>query len=189
MSSQDLHLISRIKSIQTLNINHYHMAQITFKGNPVNTLGALPEVGSTAPDFALINTDLSTVTLADFAGKKLIINIFPSVDTGICALQTKTFSKLVSDRDDVALLFISLDLPFAFNRFCAAEGIQNAVTASDFRSLSVGEEYGVELQDGPLAGLYARATLVLDADHKVLYSELVSEITHEPNYDAALASI
>ncbi len=165
------------------------MAQITFKGTPVNTLGPLPEVGSAAPDFALINTDLSTVTLADFAGKKVIINIFPSVDTGVCALQLKTFSQRAAGNDDVVLLFVSLDLPFAFARFCGAEGIENAVTASDFRALTFAEDYGVEMQDGPLAGLYARATLVLDADHKITYSELVSEITHEPDYDAAMAAI
>jgi thiol peroxidase len=165
------------------------MAQITFKGTPVNTFGALPAVGGAAPDFALIGSDLSTITLDNFAGKKVIINIFPSVDTGVCALQLKTFSQRAADMNDVVLLFISLDLPFAFNRFCGAEGIKNAVTASDFRSLSVGEDYGVEMQDGPLAGLYARATLVLDADHKVAYSELVPEITQEPNYDAAMAAI
>ena len=165
------------------------MANITFKGNPVATSGSLPEVGSAAPDFALVNTDLSTVSLADFAGKKVIINIFPSVDTGVCALQLKTFSQRAAANDDVALLFISLDLPFASARFCGAEGIENAVTASDFRSGSVAADYGVEMLDGPLAGLYARATIVLDADHKVTYSELVPEITQEPNYDAAMAAI
>ncbi len=165
------------------------MAQITFKGTPVNTFGSLPEVGSQAPDFALIGSDLGTITLVNFAGKKVIINIFPSVDTGVCALQLKTFSQRAAGMDDVVLLFISLDLPFAFNRFCGAEGIQNAVTASDFRSLSVGEDYGVEMQDGPLAGLYARATIVLDANHKIVYSELVPEITQEPNYDDAMATI
>jgi thioredoxin-dependent peroxiredoxin len=165
------------------------MAQITFKGTPVNTFGPLPGVGSAAPDFALVNTDLSTITLADFAGKKVIINIFPSVDTGVCALQLKTFSKRAAGMNDVVLLFVSLDLPFAFKRFCGAEGIENAVTASDFRSLTFGEDYGVEMQDGPLAGLFARATLVLDANHKITYSELVAEITQEPNYDAAMAAI
>lgn len=165
------------------------MAQITFKGEPVNTLGELPAVGSEAPDFALVNTDLSTVTLESFAGKKVIINIFPSVDTGVCAMQLKTFSQRAAGMDDVVLLFVSLDLPFAFGRFCAAEGIENAVTASDFRSLTFAEDYGVEMQDGPLAGLYARATLILDADHKVAYTELVPEITQEPDYDAAMAAI
>jgi thiol peroxidase len=165
------------------------MAQITFKGAAVNTLGELPAVGSQAPDFALVNTDLSTVTLADFAGKKVIINIFPSVDTGVCAMQLKTFSKCAAGMDDVVLLFVSLDLPFAFSRFCGAEGIENAVTASDFRSLTFAEDYGIEMEDGPLAGLYARATLVLDTDHKIKYAELVPEITQEPDYDAAMAAI
>jgi len=165
------------------------MAQITFKGAPVNTSGSLPEVGTAAPDFALVGTDLSTVSLENFAGRKVIINFFPSVDTGVCALQLKTFSQRAASHDNVALLFISLDLPFAFGRFCGAEGIENAVTASDFRSGSVANDYGVEMLDGPLSGLYARATLVLDADHKVTYAELVPEITQEPNYDAAMAAI
>ncbi len=165
------------------------MAQITFKDTPINTNGSLPAVGSAAPDFSLVNTDLSTVTLADFAGKKVILNIFPSVDTGVCATQLKTFNQRVAGMDDVVLLFVSLDLPFAYARFCGAEGIENAVTASDFRSLSIGDDYGVKMTDGPLAGLYARAALVLDAEHNVTYSELVSEVTHEPNYDAAMAAL
>jgi thioredoxin-dependent peroxiredoxin len=165
------------------------MAQITFKGTPINTFGPLPAVGSAAPDFALVGTDLSTVSLANFVGKKVIINIFPSVDTGVCALQLKTFSQRASGMDDIALLFVSLDLPFAFKRFCGAEGIENAVTASDFRSHKFGADYGVEMQDGPLSGLFARATIVLDANHKITYSELVPEITQEPNYDAAMAAI
>ena len=165
------------------------MSQITFKGNPVNTSGSLPAVGSVAPDFKLVNTDLSEVSLADFAGKKVIINIFPSVDTGVCALQLQTFNQRVADMDDTALLFVSLDLPFAFGRFCGAEGIENAVTASDFRNRSFAQDYGVDMTDGPLAGLYARAVLVLDADHKITYSELVPEIAQEPNYDAALAAV
>ena len=165
------------------------MAQITFKGNPVNTSGSLPAVGSAAPDFSLVNTDLSTVSLADFAGKKVIINIFPSVDTGVCATQLKTFNQRVAGMDDVVLLFTSMDLPFAFNRFCGAEGIENAVTASDFRARSFANDYGILMEDGPLAGLYARAVLVLDADHKVTYSELVPEITQEPDYDSAMADL
>jgi len=165
------------------------MAKITFKGDPVNTSGSLPAVGSAAPDFALVNTDLSTVTLADFAGKKVIINVFPSVDTGVCAMQLKTFNQRVDGKDDVALLFVSLDLPFALGRFCGAEGVENAITASDFRARSFAKDYGIEMQDGPLAGLYARAALILDADHKVIYSELVPEITQEPDYEAAMAAL
>ncbi len=165
------------------------MAQISFKGTPVNTNGSLPAVGSLAPDFALVNTDLSTINLADFTGKKLIINVFPSVDTGVCALQLKAFNQKIAGKDDVALLFVSLDLPFAFKRFCGAEGIENAVTASDFRDQSFADAYGVKLIDGPLAGLLTRAVIVLDESHTVTYSELVPEITTEPDYDAAMAAL
>lgn len=165
------------------------MAQITFKDSPVNTSGALPAIGSLAPDFSLVNTDLNTVTLADFKGKKVIINIFPSVDTGVCAMQLKTFNQRVKGLNDVVLLFVSLDLPFAFKRFCGAEGIENTVTASDFRARSFAKDYGVEMLDGPLSGLYARAAIILDTDHRITYSELVSEITQEPNYDAAMTAL
>jgi len=171
------------------NTEYHIMAQITFKGTTVNTSGSLPAIGSAAPDFSLVNTDLSTVTLADFAGKKVIINVFPSVDTGVCALQLKAFNEKVANRDDVILLFVSLDLPFAFGRFCGAEGIENAITTSDFRSQTFAEGYGVKLIDGPLAGLLTRAVIVLDESHTVTYSELVSEITNEPNYDAAMAAL
>jgi len=165
------------------------MAQILFKGNPVNTAGELPTVGSAAPDFKVVGTDLSTVSLANYAGKKIVINVFPSVDTGVCALQLKAFNEKVAGKDDVVLLFVSLDLPFAFNRFCGSEGIENAVTTSDFRDQSFAEAYGLKLVDGPLAGLLTRAVIVLDESHKITYSELVSEITHEPNYDAAMAAL
>lgn len=165
------------------------MAQVSFKGNPVNTASELPAVGSAAPDFKVVSTDLSTVSLADFAGKKVVINVFPSVDTGICALQLKAFNEKVANRDDVALLFVSLDLPFAFKRFCAVEGIENAVTTSDFRDQSFTNAYGLKLVDGPLEGLLTRAVIVLDESHKVAYTELVPEITTEPNYDAAMAAL
>ena len=165
------------------------MATINFKGNPIQTNGDFPQVGAQAPEVKLVKTDLSEVTLADLAGKKVIFNIFPSVDTAVCALQLKTFSQKAAERDDVVLLFASMDLPFALNRFCGAEGIQNAVTASDFRHHSLADSYGVKMTQGPLAGLYARATLVLDANHKVIYSELVSDVVNEPNYDAAMAAL
>lgn len=165
------------------------MAQITFKGNPVNTAGSLPAVGSAAPDFSVVDTNLGTVKLSDFAGKKVVLNVFPSVDTGVCALQLKAFSQKLADRDDVVILFVSLDLPFAFGRFCGAEGIENAVTTSDFRNGSFADAYGVKMTDGPLEGLLARATMVLDASHSVTYSELVPEIAQEPNYDAAIAAL
>lgn len=162
---------------------------ITFKGTAVATKGSFPAVGDQAPDFKLVNTDLSEVSLADFAGKKVIFNIFPSVDTGVCALQLKQFANIAADVDNAVLLFSSVDLPFAFARFCGAEGIENAVTASDFRYNSLAEAYGVKMTDGPLAGLYARGVVILDESHKVIYSELVSEITEEPNYDAAMAAL
>lgn len=162
---------------------------ITFKGTAVTTKGNFPAVGDQAPDFKLVNTDLSEVSLADFAGKKVVFNIFPSVDTGVCAMQLKQFASIAADVDNAILLFSSVDLPFAFGRFCAAEGIENAVTASDFRYNSLAEAYGVEMTDGPLAGLYARGVVILDESHKVIYSELVSEITEEPNYDAAMAAL
>ena len=164
------------------------MAQTLFKGNPVNTAGELPAVGSAAPDFKVVGTDLSTVSLSDFAGKKVVINAFPSVDTGVCALQLKAFNEKVAEKD-VILLFVSQDLPFAFSRFCGAEGVENAITTSDFRSHSFADAYGLKLVDGPLEGLLTRAVIVLDEAHKVTYTELVSEITHEPNYDAAMAAL
>ena len=165
------------------------MASINFKGNPINTQGDFPQVGDAAPDFKMVNTDLSEVSLSDYKGKKVVFNIFPSVDTAVCALQLKSFSQKLSGRDDVVLLFGSMDLPFALNRFCGAEGVDNAVTASDFRYNSLAENYGVKMTDGPLAGLYARATLVVDEDGKVIHAELVSDVVNEPDYDAALAAL
>jgi len=165
------------------------MAQITFKGDPVNTAGSLPSVGDKAPDFSVVDTGLGTVKLSDFAGKKVVLNVFPSVDTGVCAMQLKAFSQKLAGKEDVVLLFVSQDLPFAFKRFCGAEAIENAVTTSDFRGGSFAAGYGVKMTDGPLEGLLARATLVLDESHTVTHSELVSEITEEPNYDAAIAAL
>ncbi|MCX7553044.1 thiol peroxidase [Marinicella sp. S1101] len=165
------------------------MAQTKFKGNPINTEGDFPKVGSQAPDFQLIKADLSDATLAEFKNKKVIFNIFPSVDTAVCALQLKTFSQKAAALDDVVLLFASMDLPFALNRFCAAEGIENAVTTSDFRHQSLAKNYGVKMTDGPLNGLYARATLVINENGEVVYSELVDDVVNEPDYAAALATL
>lgn len=165
------------------------MASINFKGSPINTQGDFPQVGTQAPDFKMVNTDLSEVSLSDYIGKKVVFNIFPSVDTAVCALQLKSFSQKLSGRDDVVLLFGSMDLPFALNRFCGAEGVDNAVTASDFRYNDLAENYGVKMTDGPLAGLYARATLVIDEDGKVIHAELVSDVVNEPDYDAAMAAL
>ena len=164
------------------------MAQITFKGNPIHTSGTLPEKGATAPDFSLVGKDLSESNLASYAGKKKVLNIFPSIDTGICALSVKAFNAKAGSRDDTVVLNISADLPFAQNRFCGAEGVENAVTLSTFRSDFI-DAYGVKMTDGPLAGLASRAVIVLDADNKVLYTEQVPEIAQEPDYDAALAAL
>lgn len=165
------------------------MATINFKGNPIHTEGDFPQVGDQAPDFQLIKADLSEAKLSDFSGKKVIFNIFPSVDTAVCALQLKTFSQKVAAMNDVVLLFASMDLPFALNRFCAAEGVDNAVTTSDFRFHSLAKNYGVKMTDGPLNGLYARATLVINESGEVVYSELVDDVVNEPNYDAAMAAL
>lgn len=164
------------------------MAQITLKGNPFHTNGAIPRVGSTAPDFTLVASDLSDATLATYAGKKKVLNIFPSVDTGICALSVRRFNADAGGRDDTVVLNISADLPFAQGRFCGAEGIDNAISLSSFRS-SFAQDYGLEIVDGPLAGLASRVVLVLDADNTVLHAEQVPEIAQEPDYAAALAAL
>lgn len=164
------------------------MASITFKGSPVNTSGTLPQKGESLQDFKLVGGDLSEKSLADFKGKKLILNIFPSVDTGVCATSVRQFHEKASGKDDVVVLNISKDLPFATKRFCAAEGIDNAVSLSDFRG-TFGEDYGVIMQDGPLQGLLSRSVIVTDADGKVVYTEQVPEITQEPDYDAALNAV
>lgn len=164
------------------------MAQITLKGNPINTCGDLPTVGSAAPDFTLVKTDLSELTLDSNAGKKVILNIFPSIDTPTCALSTKRFNEEASKLDNTVVVCVSADLPFAFKRFCGAEGIENVETASTFRS-SFGKDYGLEFADGPLVGLLSRSIVILDEDRKVVYTEQVAETADEPNYEAALAAI
>lgn len=164
------------------------MASITLKGNPVNTSGTLPEAGSTAKDFKFVRNDLSEVSLNSFAGKKKVLNIFPSVDTGTCAASVRRFNQEASNLDNTVVLNISADLPFAQARFCGAEGIKNCETVSTFRS-SFGKDWGVQITDSPLAGLLSRAVVTLSADNKVLYVEQVSEIVNEPNYEAALASL
>ncbi|MED5814687.1 thiol peroxidase [Mycolicibacterium sp. 050232] len=163
------------------------MAQITFKGNPINTVGDLPAVGSAAPSFSVTGTDLGAVTSDQFQGKSVLLNIFPSVDTGICAASVRTFNERAAGAG-ATVLCVSKDLPFALSRFCGAEGIENVVTASAFRD-SFGEDYGITMTDGPLAGLLGRAVVVIGADGKVAYTELVPEIAQEPNYDAALAAL
>ena len=164
------------------------MATVTFKGNPVQTSGNLPAKGSSAPDFKLAKTDLSDVSLKDFAGKKKILNIVPSLDTGVCATSAKKFNEAVSALKNVALLNISADLPFAAGRFCESNSLKNVVALSIFRSPDFAKAYGVGIVGGPLAGLTARAVVVLDAANKVLYTQLVPEIAQEPDYAAALAA-
>ena len=163
------------------------MATITLQGNPLETCGELPAVGSAAPAFTLTKTDLSDVTLQDFAGKTVILNIYPSVDTGVCAASTRKFNELASGKADVAVLCVSADLPFAHNRFCGAEGLDNVVSLSDFRNKDFGNAYGVTITTGVLAGLLSRAIVVIK-DGNVTYTEQVPEIAQEPDYDAALAS-
>lgn len=165
------------------------MASVTLQGNPVSVQGDLPAVGTQAPDFKLTGADLSEVTLADFAGKSLILNIYPSVDTGTCAASTRQFNERMNDRDDVVVLCVSQDLPFAFARFCGAEGLDNIRTASTFRSSAFLDDYGVKIADGPLEGLCARAVVAVDADGKVVYHQLVAEIADEPDYEAALSAL
>ena len=165
------------------------MATITFKGNPIQTSGHLPDKGAFAPDFKLAKTDLSDVSLKDFAGKKKILNVVPSLDTGVCATSAKKFNEAVSALGSVVLLNVSADLPFAAGRFCESNGLKNVVALSTFRSPDFAKAYGVAIVDGPLAGLTARAVVVLDAQNKVLHAELVPEIAQEPDYAAALAAV
>lgn len=165
------------------------MATIKFHGDTVHTIGELPKKGDKAPDFKLTKADLSDVSLKDFAGKRKILNIVPSLDTGVCAASARHFNECASKLGDAVVLTISADLPFAQKRFCEAEGIKNVTTLSELRTRSFGEAYGVRMTDGPLAGLLSRAVVVLDADDKVLYTEQVPEIVQEPNYDAVLSAV
>lgn len=164
------------------------MAETLFKGQPVHTVGELPAVGSVAPAFSLTGSDLSDVTLGDLAGRRVVLNIFPSLDTGVCAMSVRRFNQLAADLENTTVVCASADLPFAMGRFCVAEGIENVVVGSSFRS-TFADDYGVRLLDGPLAGLCARSVVVLDTNHQVLYTELVGEITTEPNYDEAIAAL
>lgn len=165
------------------------MAKIKFKGNEINTSGTLPNVGSQAKDFRLVATDLSTKTLSDFKGSKLILNIFPSIDTGICAESVRNFNKKAANLDNTKVLCISRDLPFAQKRFCGAEGIENVEMLSDFKTGQFSKDYGLEMLEGPLAGLSSRCIVVLDETGEVVYTEQVEEIVTEPDYEKALASI
>jgi thiol peroxidase len=163
------------------------MASITLGGNPVNTSGELPKVGSKLADFKLVKNDLSIASLADFAGSRLVLNIFPSIDTGTCATSVRKFNESASQLENTKVLCISRDLPFAQKRFCGAEGIENVVNLSDFQEGSFGKTNGLEIVDSVLAGLHSRAIIVVDENGTVTYTEQVPEIANEPNYEAALA--
>lgn len=164
------------------------MATVTLKGNPIETVGELPAVGSQAPDFTLVKNDLSEVSLADYAGSRLVLNIFPSVDTPICAMSVRVYNQQASSLENTKVLCVSADLPFAQARFCGAEGIENVESGSSFRG-SFGEDYGVSFTTGPLTGLLSRAVVVIDEKGKVLYTEQVSETADEPNYESAAAAL
>jgi len=163
------------------------MVVLTLQGNEINTNGELPKAGSNAPDFMLVNSEMEDVSLANYQGKKKLLNIVPSLDTPVCATSTKKFDKLAKEKLDTVFIAISADLPFAVSRFCKTESISNVITLSMMRSRNFAKDYGVLITDGPLAGITARAIVVLNETNEVIYSELVSEIADEPDYDAALA--
>jgi thiol peroxidase len=165
------------------------MASITLKGNPVTTHGELPATGTPAPAFQAVKTDLSELALADLAGKNVVLNIFPSIDTGVCAASTHRFNKEAGALENTVVVCVSADLPFALGRFCGAEGLEDVVPVSTFRNPAFGTDYGVTITDGPLAGLLSRAVVVIDAAGNVVHTEQVPEITQEPNYEAALAAL
>lgn len=165
------------------------MAQVTFKGDPVPIAGDLPSTGSKAPGFQLADTELQDRSLSDFAGKKVVLNIFPSLDTPVCADAMRAFNEKASGRDDTVVLCISKDTPFAQGRFCGAEGLESVVPLSAFRDSAFGRDYGIEMTDSPLRGLFARAVVVLDEDGNVNYTQLVPEIAEEPDYEAAMAAL
>lgn len=162
------------------------MATLSLRGQTVHTIGELPELGSAAPDFKLVNAKLQDKTLADYAGKKLLLNIVPSLDTPVCAKSAKAFNRLAEGRDDVVMLIISSDLPFAQSRFCGMEGLKHVEPLSLMRSRKFAKDYGVLLIDGPLAGITARAVVVIDTEGKVAHAEMVQDVADEPDYDAAM---
>jgi thiol peroxidase len=165
------------------------MAKTALKGTPVSLVGEIPQPGAMAPDFRLVGKDLSDVALKDYAGKTVVLNVFPSIDTQVCAMSVRKFNAEIANFENAVVLCVSADLPFAHGRFCGAEGMDHVITASTFRSPDFGEAYGLRMADGPLAGLMARAVLVIDGQGKVVYSQLVPEISQEPDYDTALACL
>ncbi|MBF0111654.1 MAG: thiol peroxidase [Desulfamplus sp.] len=165
------------------------MAKITLKGNPIETIGELPAKGSKAPSFSLVGTNLAEVSLESFVGKKIVLNIFPSIDTPVCAASTRRFNKVASEQADTVVLCISGDLPFAHSRFCEVEGLKNVIPLSVFRDRSFGQNYGVTITTGPISELLSRALVVIDKSGNIAYTEQVPEISQEPNYDAALSAL
>lgn len=165
------------------------MAHITLKGNPIHTFGDLPREKDKTPDFLLTTTDLKDVSLKDFKGKNLLLNIFPSLDTDVCAMSVRRFNSLAVKMKNTRVLCISKDLPFAHKRFCVAEGINNVISLSELRNSDFGKDYGVRIEDGPMAGLLARSVVIINAEGIVVYRELVPEITQEPDYDTALKAL
>lgn len=165
------------------------MAQVKLNGNPIRLRGDLPQVGTQASDFTGVKADLSEVKLSDYKGKRVVLNIFPSIDTGVCAQSVRTFNKMAGDTQNTVILCLSRDLPFALSRFCAAEGIANVETLSLHRDTDFAEHYGVIMEEGPLKGLLARSVVVIDEEGKVVYAQLVDDITEEPNYDGALSAL
>ena len=165
------------------------MAKITLKGNPIKTIGKLPKTGKKAPKFKLVKTDLSIGKLKDFKGQKVLLNITPSIDTGICAASMRKFNEAAAGLDNTVIINVSKDLPFAHSRFCAAEGIENVITMSDFMKGKFGKRYGVTIKNGPMKGLHSRAIVVIDEEGIVTYTEQVPEIAQEPNYEAALEAL
>jgi thioredoxin-dependent peroxiredoxin len=165
------------------------MAQITLKGNPINTIGELPKIGDKVKNFILVKNDLSRVSLSDFLGSRIIFNIFPSLDTGVCASSVRYFNKAAGELENTKVLCISRDLPFAQSRFCGAEGLNNVITLSDFATGEFGRSYGVEIIDGPLQNLHSRAIVIVDTEGKVIYTEQVPEIAQEPDYAKALEAL
>lgn len=165
------------------------MAHITLGGNPINTIGELPAVGTKAPNFTLVKEDLSTISLDDLKGRKVILNIFPSIDTGVCATSVRTFNQKASSINNTIVLCVSKDLPFAQKRFCGAEGLDQVVNASDFRTGDFGKNYGLTIVDSVLEGLHSRVVIVLDENGTIKYTEQVPEIAQEPNYEACLAAL
>lgn len=165
------------------------MATITLEGNEIHTVGELPAIGSDAPAFTLTNSEMGEVSLADYTGRKVILNIFPSIDTGVCAESTRRFNAAGGSLDNTDVLCISADLPFALSRFCGAENLDNVITLSTFRNPEFGNDYGVTITDGPIRGLNSRAIVIIDEGGKVIYTEQVPEIVQEPDYDAALTKL